>query len=175
MRMALEEGRKSRHKPDRVHPQVGAVVARGDELLKTGFHGEEYPCDHAEFTVLEKKLGDASLAGCTVYTTLEPCTSRRDPKLPCAERLIDRKIARVVIGMLDPNPSIRGKGVCLLRDHNVTDWWPGFAPRGWALTWDQEDPLCAAQRLPLRSRAVHSDSTSRLLFLFSLTPREAQS
>lgn len=120
IRLAISEARKSRHKPGRIHPEVGAVVARADELLTSAFHGENDPCDHAEFTALEKKCPEnISLAGCTVYTTLEPCTTRGHPKIPCARRLIERKVPRVVIGMLDPNPSIRGKGVCLLRDHNV--------------------------------------------------------
>jgi pyrimidine deaminase RibD-like protein/NTP pyrophosphatase (non-canonical NTP hydrolase) len=126
MGIAIKEARKSRHKPGRVHPEVGAVVARGDELLDLGFHGEGDLCDHAEFVVLEKKnLCDTSLVGCTVYTTLEPCTTRGHPKVPSAHRLVERKVDRVVIGMLDPNPSICGKGVRLLRDHNVkTEFFP---------------------------------------------------
>jgi len=125
MNMAVAEAKKSRAEDDRTHPRVGVVIVQEGGQVTTSHRGELGPGDHAEFTVLEKKLSSHFLAGATVYTTLEPCTTRNHPKLPCAFRLIERKVRRVVIGMLDPNPDICGKGLWALRDANVaTDLFP---------------------------------------------------
>jgi len=124
-RQAIEEARKSISEPDgRPHPMVGAVVVKNGKVLSIAHRGEE-PGNHAEYLALEKKLSDAAVSGATVYTTLEPCTTRRPPKFPCAARLIERKVARVVIGMLDPDSRITGRGQRILRSANiVTDLFP---------------------------------------------------
>jgi len=119
MKLAVEEARKSKAEDVRPHPSVGAVVVKDGQILATAHRGELSDGDHAEFTALEKKLSDATLIGATVYATLEPCTSRNHPKVPCARRLVERKIAHVYIGMLDPNPDIQGNGVWTLRDAGI--------------------------------------------------------
>ncbi len=118
MKLAIMEARKSKSEAG-IKPKVGAVVSRAGALLAFGHRGELAAGDHAEFTVLEGKCKDEMLAGATVYTTLEPCTTRTDPKIPCVNRLVGRKVARVVIGMLDPNETIRGRGVLALRKANI--------------------------------------------------------
>ena len=115
MRIAIEAAKKCTPEDERVHPKVGVVVVRPGNDPVISFRGQESAGEHAEYTALERHLPNDTIVGATIYTTLEPCTSRKHPKVPCAERLIERKVARVVIGMLDPNPVITGRGIRRLR------------------------------------------------------------
>ncbi len=117
--VAIEEARQSISEQDgKPHPMVGAVVVKRGEVLSSAHRGEVRG-NHAEFTALDKKLADEAVFGATVYTTLEPCTTRTHPKIPCVKRIIDRKVARVVVGMLDPDPRITGRGMLALRNANI--------------------------------------------------------
>jgi hypothetical protein len=72
-RMAIDEARKSVAEDEgRAHPRVGAVVVKDGKVLAVAHRGEMASGNHAEFVALEKKLTEVSLAGATVYTTLEP-------------------------------------------------------------------------------------------------------
>ena len=108
MARAIEAARGGRTAPN---PHVGAVVARGDEVIAVGFH--EGPGQaHAEVAAL-RVAGDRA-RGATLYCTLEPCNHHgRTP--PCTEALLDAGIARVVIGCRDPKHYATGPGVDRLR------------------------------------------------------------
>jgi len=119
MGRAVELGKQSTPEPGRSDtPKVGVVIVGDGELLGESFRGEGGPGAHAEFGLMER-LKEVNLEGTTVYTTLEPCSRRGPDKQPCAERLVERKVSTVFIGMYDPNPKIYREGWKLLRDAAV--------------------------------------------------------
>jgi len=110
--MAVELARKSIAENDgEPHPYVGAVVVKDGKVLATGYRGETGEGRHAEFCALKKindDVDNADLSGCTVYTTLEPCSIRKSSKAPCTNRLINGKVARVVYGLADKDETVYG-------------------------------------------------------------------
>ena len=97
------------------NPMVGCVLVKNGQIIGEGWHAKIGEA-HAEPNALaDCRARGNDPAGATAYVTLEPCchTNKRTP--PCAPRLIDAKIARVVIGCLDPHPDVDGKGVAMLR------------------------------------------------------------
>ncbi|MBX3126713.1 MAG: bifunctional diaminohydroxyphosphoribosylaminopyrimidine deaminase/5-amino-6-(5-phosphoribosylamino)uracil reductase RibD [Polyangiaceae bacterium] len=89
------------------NPRVGSVVADGETIIAEGFH-QSAGMDHAEIVAL--KEAGAAARGKTLYVTLEPCNHLgRTP--PCVDEILGAGIARVVIGVKDPNPHVPGGGV----------------------------------------------------------------
>lgn len=102
-------------------PKVGAVaVAASGAFLGEAHRGQLNQGDHAEYCLISS-LGVETgvLAGATVYTTLEPCTTRNPPKIPCAERMIAEQVRVVYVGMLDPDARIRELGCKALREAGI--------------------------------------------------------
>lgn len=99
------------------NPLVGAVIVKDDQILSTGYH-QHYGQFHAEVNAIQN-LSSVKLArGATIYVTLEPCNHfGKTP--PCTQRLIDIGIKKVVIGQLDPNPLVAGKGVKHLQEAGI--------------------------------------------------------
>jgi diaminohydroxyphosphoribosylaminopyrimidine deaminase/5-amino-6-(5-phosphoribosylamino)uracil reductase len=97
------------------NPLVGAVVVQAGKIVGEGFHPSAGQ-PHAEVFAL--KAAGQQAEGATVYVNLEPCNHHgRTP--PCTEALIAAKVAKVVIGMVDPNPLVSGKGIERLRSQGI--------------------------------------------------------
>lgn len=107
------------------NPMVGAVLvgeASGEEvILGEGWH-EQYGAPHAEPNCLrhaeQRHPEGIDYKQCTLYVSLEPC-SHYGKTPPCAELIIQKGIGRVVIGMLDPNPMVAGRGVAMLQKAGI--------------------------------------------------------
>jgi diaminohydroxyphosphoribosylaminopyrimidine deaminase / 5-amino-6-(5-phosphoribosylamino)uracil reductase len=110
MRRCIELARRALGKTA-PNPLVGSVIVRDGKIVGEGFHpGAGQP--HAEVFAL-REAGELA-AGATVYVNLEPCNHYgRTP--PCSEALIEAKVAKVVAGMVDPNPLVAGTGLARLR------------------------------------------------------------
>ena len=97
------------------NPLVGAVVVKNGRIIGEGYH-RKYGELHAERNAIAACTEDP--AGATIYVTLEPCCHYGKTP-PCTEIILEKKIARVVIGSRDPNPKVAGKGARILRENGV--------------------------------------------------------
>jgi diaminohydroxyphosphoribosylaminopyrimidine deaminase/5-amino-6-(5-phosphoribosylamino)uracil reductase len=93
------------------NPLVGSVVVKDGLVLATGYH-RRAGLAHAEVDALGKLGGRAP--GATLYVNLEPC-NHHGRTAPCTDMLLESGLSRVVVGMIDPNPLVNGKGVERLR------------------------------------------------------------
>ena len=117
MKMALRMAEKGRGYVS-PNPMVGCViVSRDGKLLAKGFH-ERYGLDHAEINALKKVRNENDLIDATVYVSLEPC-SHYGKTPPCALKLSELPIKRVVVAMEDPNPKVSGRGIAMLRNNSI--------------------------------------------------------
>ena len=101
------------------NPMVGAVLVRGGEVLGEGWHAI-FGGAHAERMLFEG-LGtglNEDFSDCILYVTLEPCAHfGKTP--PCANLILEKGVGAVVVGVLDPNPKVSGRGVEILRAAGV--------------------------------------------------------
>lgn len=105
------------------NPMVGAVLVRNSDgqILAEGWH-EKYGEAHAEVNCFRKaesgELKVESYKDFTLFVSLEPC-SHYGKTPPCAKLIVEKGVGRVVVGMLDPNPLVAGKGVQMLREAGI--------------------------------------------------------
>jgi diaminohydroxyphosphoribosylaminopyrimidine deaminase/5-amino-6-(5-phosphoribosylamino)uracil reductase len=114
MRQALRLARRGFGKVS-PNPLVGAVIVKRGRVIAHGYH-RYFGGDHAEVDALKNAGEDVS--GSTLYVNLEPCRHRGKTP-PCTDAIIKAKIARVIVGMLDPFPEMRGKSIELLNRNGI--------------------------------------------------------
>lgn len=97
------------------NPMVGAVLVKDREIIAEGHH-KRFGGPHAEVEAL--KQFDSCPENSTLYVNLEPCCHHGKTP-PCTKRILEAGVKRVVVGVLDPNPLVRGRGVEELRSNGL--------------------------------------------------------
>ncbi len=105
------------------NPMVGAILVESlegsEKIVGEGWH-KEFGGPHAEVNCFrdaeEREITDFSQ--CTLFVSLEPC-SHYGKTPPCAKLIIEKRVKKVVVGMLDPNPLVSGKGIAMLREAGI--------------------------------------------------------
>lgn len=114
MRIAIHLARRGIGKTS-PNPMVGAVIVANGKIIGQGYH-KKCGDHHAEINAINS--AKKNIKGSTFYITLEPCSHYgRTP--PCVDALIQENPGRVVVGSLDPNPEVNGKGVKILRSKGI--------------------------------------------------------
>lgn len=98
------------------NPLVGSVIFDDDfNIISEGWH-EKYGENHAERNAILKAKTD--LKGKSIIVNLEPC-SHYGKTPPCADLIIEKGFKRVIVGMVDPNPEVKGNGINKLRNAGI--------------------------------------------------------
>lgn len=97
----------------RPNPMVGAVIVYNDLIIAEGFTSA-YGGNHAEVNAINAVKNKSLLLKSTIYVTLEPC-SHFGKTPPCSDLIVKHKIPNVVIGCVDDNPEVAGKGIAKLK------------------------------------------------------------
>ena len=99
------------------NPLVGCVIVARGEIIAEGFH-KEYGGPHAEVNAIRKVNDKELLTDSTLFVNLEPCNHfGKTP--PCTDLILSSGIKKVIVGNLDPNPVVSGKGVKHLEENGV--------------------------------------------------------
>ncbi|MEC9135917.1 MAG: bifunctional diaminohydroxyphosphoribosylaminopyrimidine deaminase/5-amino-6-(5-phosphoribosylamino)uracil reductase RibD [Candidatus Thermoplasmatota archaeon] len=118
MRLALDLGSRGGYRV-MPNPRVGCVLVRDGEVIAEGWHDHIGGLHAEQMAIADAESRGVETQGSTAYVTLEPCNHfGRTP--PCTEALLWAGIERVVIGALDPNPTVRGDGANSLIENGVS-------------------------------------------------------
>lgn len=98
------------------NPMVGAVVVKDGKIIGEGWH-KKAGASHAEVNAL-RHLSTKELASATLYVNLEPC-AHQGKTPPCCDLVISKGIKKIVIGAMDPNPKVAGKGIQAMKNAGI--------------------------------------------------------
>lgn len=115
LQRCLELAIKGKNKVE-PNPMVGALIVKDGKILSEGWH-EYFGGPHAEVNAINN--APENLEGSTLYCNLEPCNHTDKKTPPCVPLIVQKKISRVVICTLDPNPKVNGRGVSQLKEANI--------------------------------------------------------
>lgn len=118
LRMAVEVSRRCR--PSATSYCVGAVIVTPDGRRFTGYTHETSPTHHAEQEAIAKAVAAGTdLRGATIYSSMEPCSSRKSEPRSCSELILDHGFARVVFALYEPDCFVACRGALNLRERGV--------------------------------------------------------
>jgi diaminohydroxyphosphoribosylaminopyrimidine deaminase/5-amino-6-(5-phosphoribosylamino)uracil reductase len=98
------------------NPLVGVIIVKNNRIIGEGYH-KKYGEAHAEINAIQST--SQSVKNATLYSTLEPCCHTDKQTPPCAHRIIQEGIKRIVVASTDPNPKVNGKGTKLIQDAGI--------------------------------------------------------
>lgn len=118
LQMAIDESRKCT--PSSSSYCVGAVIVTTDNKIFTGYTHETSPTHHAEQEAILKALAaGAELREATIYSSMEPCSSRKSEPESCSELIIRHEFRRVVFALYEPACFVCCQGALNLRRHGI--------------------------------------------------------
>ena len=101
------------------NPLVGCVLVKKGEIIAEGWHDHLGGLHAEQMAIHDAESKGQSHNGATAYVTLEPCNHYgRTP--PCTEALLWSGVKHVIVAHADPNPTVRGKGIQVLRDAGIS-------------------------------------------------------
>ena len=93
----------------RPNPMVGSIIVHNNKIIGEGYTSK-YGGNHAEVNAINSVKNKTLLKDATIYVTLEPC-SHYGKTPPCSDLIIKHEIPNVVIGCIDDNKKVAGKGI----------------------------------------------------------------
>ena len=117
MKLAIQLAEKARGLTS-PNPLVGSVIVKNGKIISTGYH-RRAGCPHAEIEAINECKDKSRLKNAIIYVTLEPC-SIHGKTPPCTDAIIKYGFSEVIVGSVDPNPEICGRGIEKLKKAGVS-------------------------------------------------------